>query len=243
MSSDWSVEFPTTIWRLIRDAKDRESPEHLAAMNRFVAAYWKPVFYFIRAKGHAVDRAADLAQEFFLQMLGQDWLSRADRRRGRFRTFLLTILSRFLSDQGPSRLPKQKLFDQRLVSISALVGERDRRFEPADEETPEDLFMRQWARAVMSNVRRSLERFCHDKGRPDWYAIFCAIHFPAAGERRATQDALAKILRLTRDQVRYGLEAVNCRFAELLRAEVAGLVGSEEDVEAEIRELEALLAR
>jgi len=243
MAWNSSGQFPTTAWSVVLAAKERDGPDYLAAMNRCVSGYWKPVFYFIRAKGYPLDRAEDLAQEFFLQMLRHDWLRRADPRRGRFRTFLLTILTRFLSDKGPKRAPKQQEFDERLVPISALMGEKDRRFEPADTETPEDVFMRQWARAVIANVRQSLELWCLGKGRPDWYAIFGAIHFPPPGERPPTQEALAERFRVTRDQVRYALEETNRQFIKLLRAEVADQVGSEGDVEAEIRELDALLGR
>ena len=234
--------FPTTVWSHIRAAQDRDSPASLEAMNRCIAAYWRPVFYFLRAKSYPLHRAEDLTQEFFLRFYQHGWIERADPRRGRFRTFLLTVLTRFLSDQGAERAPRQQVFDERLVSVSVLLAEFDRTFEPADNRTPEQIFMQQWARSVIAHVQQCLETWCCHRGRPDWYRIFCQVYLPSPGSPRISQQAMADQLHLSRDQVRYGLEEVNRRFVELLRAEVAEQIGSEEDLETEIRELESLLA-
>ena len=227
---------------MVRAAQDRESPAYLAAMNRCIAAYWRPVFYFVRAKGYALHQAEDLTQGFFLRFCERGWIERADQHRGRFRTFLLTILTRFLADKSDRRAPRQEAFDNRLVTVSALMGDSERTYEPPDHRTPEEIFMQQWASAVVAQVQRCLESWCDEQGRPDWYRMFCQVYFPVSGSPRITQQALADQLHLTRDQVRYGLEAVNRRFVELLRAEVAEQVGPDDDLDMEIRELESLLA-
>ncbi len=210
-------------------------------MNRCIAAYWRPVFYFLRAKGYPQHRAEDLTQEFFLRFYQRGWIERADPQRGRFRTFLLTVLTRFLSDQGAERAPRQQVFDERLVSVSVLLANLDRTFEPADNRTPEQVFMQQWARSVIAHVQQCLETWCCHRGRPDWYRIFCQVYFPSPGSPRISRQELADQLHLSRDQVRYGLDEVNRRFVELFRAEVAEQIGSEEDLDTEIRELESLL--
>jgi RNA polymerase sigma factor (sigma-70 family) len=233
--------FPTTAWSMIRVAQDRDDPACLAAMNRCMAAYWRPVFYFLRAKGYPLHRAEDLTQEFFLRFYERGWIERADPQRGRFRTFLLTVLTRFLSDQRTERAPRQQVFDDRLVTVSVLLGESDRTFEPPDNRTPEQIFMQQWARSVIADVQQCLETWCSNRGRPDWYRIFCQVYLPAAGSPRISQQTLADQLHLSRDQVRYGLEEVNRQFVELLRAEVAEQIGSGEDLDTEIRDLESLL--
>lgn len=154
---------------------------------------------------------------------------------------MLTILTRFLADQSTERAPRQQVFDDRLVSVSVLLGEAERTFEPPDNRTPEQVFMQHWARSVIINVQQCLQTWCVNRGRPDWYRIFCQVYFPAPGGPRISQQALAEQLHLTRDQVRYGLEEVNRQFVELLRAEVADQTGSDEDLDTEIRELESLL--
>src|SRR4051812_15632506 len=102
--------FPTTAWSVLRDLPDRESPEFRAAMDPLIAAYWRPVVAFLRARGHPVHEAEDLTQAFFARAFERDWLRRADPARGRFRTFLLAVLARFVADQGPKRASRQQGF-------------------------------------------------------------------------------------------------------------------------------------
>jgi RNA polymerase sigma-70 factor (ECF subfamily) len=233
-------QFPTTAWSDVLAAQDADSPQRWDAINRCLAGYWRPVFYFLRAKGCSHHQAEDLTQEFFTQFFQRDWIRRADRGRGRFRTFLLTILTRFVSDQGP-RAPKQQQFDNRLVCISALMGDDERSFEPAAGQTPEQIFMQRWAQAVVDTVSKGVEAWCQDRGRPDWYQIFRASHFPPSGSR-VSQQALAAQFHVSRDQVRYGLEEVSRKFVELLRAEVSQQVTCTDDLEQELHELQRLVA-
>jgi DNA-directed RNA polymerase specialized sigma24 family protein len=233
--------FPKTAWTVVRAAQGLEGAERCEAMNRCIAAYWKPVFCFLRARGKPLHQAEDLTQEFFLQFFEHDWIRLADQKRGRFRTFLLTILTRFLSDQSPPRAPRQKTFDNHHVAVSALLGDSERNYEPPLNRTPENIFMQQWAHAVIDNVRRSVQAWCIARGRPDWYRIFHAVHFPDAGSPKFTQQALADDLHVSRDQIRYGLEEVQGKFIEFLKNELADQVDSEDDLDKEILELEQLL--
>ena len=86
--------FPTTAWTFIRVVQDDQASQHLPAMNRFMARYWKPVFYFLRARGRPLHHAEDLTQEFFLRLLEHKWLDKADSQRGRFRTYLASDVRR-----------------------------------------------------------------------------------------------------------------------------------------------------
>jgi RNA polymerase sigma-70 factor (ECF subfamily) len=210
-------------------------------MNRFAASYWKPVFYYLRARGYAFQDAEDLTQAFFVRFLERDWLAPADPARGRFRSFLLKVLSRFAADQSPQRAPRQVGFEQRLVAISALVGDSERSFEPTDTETPDDVFMRHWARAVIASANRRLKAWCEANGRPDWYRIFSTLNLGTDHPTRVTQQDLAKKFNLSRDQIRYGLDQTKRQFVELLRSELAEQVDPSADLEEEIRDLERLL--
>jgi len=242
MDSKRDARFPTTDWGMVRFAQDRQNAEWREAMNRCIAAYWKPVFFFIRAKGHPLHRAEELTQDFFLKFFSRDWVRPADPERGRFRTFLLAILTRFLSDEGADRKPRQRAFDDQMVAISVLRADSEGSFDPPDHRTPEDLFMREWAKAVMATVHKSLELWCFARGRPDWFRVFRTTYFPVAGSSRISQQELAERLQITRAKVRYALEEVHRQFIEFLRAEVAGQLGPDDDMDAEIRDLESLLA-
>jgi RNA polymerase sigma-70 factor (ECF subfamily) len=208
--SDW---FPTTAWCFIRAAQDHGHPESLPAVNRFVAQCWKPVFYFLRAKGYALHAAEDLTQEFFLRFLERDWIQRADPQKGRFRNFLLKILVRFLSDQGPKRAPRQQWFEKGLVSIDSLLGDPERSYEPPTGQTPEAIFMKQWAAGLVEHVLKRVRRFHDEEGRAVWYEVFSATHFVSQPAERVSQHDLGERFGMTRDQVRYAQEMVQKRLS------------------------------
>ena len=210
-------------------------------MNELITSYWRPVFYFLRARGFQVHNAEDLAQEFFLKLLEHDWINRADPARGKFRTFLLSILVRFLSDHGPNRAPKQWTFDARLVSVSSLVKEQERQFAPPTYDTPESIFMKQWALSTIEVAQQKLTEWCKARDRSAWHRIFQAVHFPPLGTPTLSQTALAEKMGVSRDQVRYALEQTNQQFIEILRAEVASQVDSDANVDGELQQLEELL--
>ena len=236
-----SGQFPTTAWTFIR----RVQEQHLAGsdrdFDRFLASYWKPVFYFLRARGLPLHEAEDVTQAFFVRFLERDWLKRADQTRGKFRTFLLTLLSRFRSDRGQKQARRQEVFDRRIVSFQGLLGETERAYEPADDETPEAVFMRQWASVLFDRVLQRLRRFYEDEGRPAWYELFAATHLTRATATRPSQRELGERLGITRDQVRYALEVVERRFKHYLEEEVRDQVASEADIGDEIGELFQLL--
>lgn len=236
------VSFPQTAWSLVRKAQDSDGDEYVTAMNRCIVGYWKPVFSFLLAKGREFHEAEDLTQEFFQMFFERNWILPANPERGRFRTFLLTILTRFVADQGPGRATRQRVFDERLISVSTLIGDDEHEVTRCLNETPDAVFMRQWARAIITGVQRALELWCEGRGRPDWYRMFSAVHFPSSTSERITQQFLAERYHVSRDQIRYALQETESRFAALLRAEVAEQVESADDLAAEIQELQALLS-
>src|SRR5262249_8139641 len=158
------------------------------------------------------------------RLLERDWVRRADPQRGRFRTCLLTLLTRFLSDQGPGRAPRQHAFEQQVVSVGDLVGDAERSYEPPAGETPEAVFLKQWAAALVRDVLQRLRQLYQDEGHAVRYDLFAAVHYPADPAERPSQQALAERFGVTRDQVRYALNQAEGQFASLLRAEVRGQV-------------------
>src|SRR5262249_40046787 len=102
--------FPTTDWRFLANVPGRSEPGAQQALGEFLGRYWKPVFYYLRARGYPLHKAEDLTQDFLLRFWSRDLLQKADPRRGKFRTFLLAVLRNFLSDQGP-RAPLQHRFE------------------------------------------------------------------------------------------------------------------------------------
>jgi RNA polymerase sigma-70 factor (ECF subfamily) len=235
--------FPATAWTLLRDVQQLPPAQYEVQRNTFLAHYWKPVFCFLRARRYSVAEAEELTQAFFERFLEKDAIRKADRQKGRFRTFMLTVLERFLSDlQNPERQSKQRLFERRWVSLSTLVTDKDRAFQPPGQAAPDSVFMKQWALALMHSIREQLKRRCAQARRPDWYEVFEVTYGGHASGPRATQESLAAQFGLTRDQVKYAQQQTRDWFAELLQGEIRQHVDSDDEVALEIRELRNWLA-
>lgn len=131
--------FQPTLWTQVLKARTRSSPEGRAALDRLLAAYWKPIYFFIRRRGRNVEDAKDLTQEFFARFLEREALKGVDPSKGKFRTFLLAVLEHLLSDEYDRRKAKK----------------RTPRFDFAKAETqfrPDHSFERDWALAVFERA-------------------------------------------------------------------------------------------
>src|SRR5262245_26994135 len=84
-----SPVFATTHWSVVLSASQKDSPQATEALERLCRAYWYALYAFIRRCGHVPEDAQDLTQEFFAQLLRKNYPARADRAKGKFRTFLL----------------------------------------------------------------------------------------------------------------------------------------------------------
>ena len=84
-----------TRWSLVVAAAAEAEPS-LEALCR---QYWHPVYAVARRAGHDVETAKDLAQGFFAKLLEKGWLEAADQEKGRFRTFLITALKRYMVNE------------------------------------------------------------------------------------------------------------------------------------------------
>src|SRR6187402_2994549 len=89
-------QFNTTHWSLVLLAGDLQAPQADAALDKLCAAYWPPLYAYVRRSGHSPEDAQDLTQEFFARLLEKQWMNAAEPSRGHFRTFLLVALKRFL---------------------------------------------------------------------------------------------------------------------------------------------------
>src|SRR5881396_1870083 len=89
----------TTHWSVVLAAGRRDTTRATAALEKLCQTYWFPLYAYVRRRGHSPEDARDLTQSFFASLLEKKYLERADRERGRFRTFLLSSLENFLNNE------------------------------------------------------------------------------------------------------------------------------------------------
>jgi RNA polymerase sigma-70 factor (ECF subfamily) len=230
---DSSRTFATTHWSAVLAAGKDESAPARTALETLCRTYWYPIYAYVRRKGHGPDDAQDLTQEFFAQLISKHHLSLADRNKGKFRTFLLATLDYFLAREW-SRAHRQKRGGKlSFISLDQQTPEERYRLEPADSDTPEKQFSRQWALTVLQQTMDALERECEAKGKG---SLFREARNLLSGERDSgAYAAISQSLGMAPGAARMAVLRLRQRHGELLRAELAKTVDRAEEVEEEMR--------
>jgi len=236
--------FQTTRWSEIRQARTRDEGRRQACVNNLMQRYWKPVYWCLRRKGRSNEEAKDLTQGFFCEVvLGRELIQQADQAKGRFRTFLLTALDRYLTSVHRKETAKKRLPTSGLVSLE-IDGLPEM---PATEsQTPEHAFHYAWATSILDQVLAELKQeYCGTDRSVHWQVFQEKVLTPIFEDRE--EPSLSALCR------RYGIEAekkasnmvitVKRRFSTVLRRVLRKYVQLDSQVEQEFDELVEILSR
>jgi len=240
-SPDGPRVFPVTRWTVILAAGGKPSPESRAALERLCGSYWYPLYAFVRRSGYSPSDAEDLTQGFFAGLLEHNWIAHADRQKGRFRSFLLMAMKRYLAKEWDKARRLKRGGQIRLVALQFDTAETRYSLEPADTRTPEQVFERHWAITLLSAV---LKRLREDYGRDGKARLFEALE-PCLIGKSDTQPyaALADHLQMTEGAVKMAVSRLRKRYREFLKEEISQTVASPSEVEEELRHLFRVLAQ
>ncbi|PWU07961.1 MAG: RNA polymerase subunit sigma-24 [Verrucomicrobia bacterium] len=233
--------FVTTHWSVVLAAGRNDTTRAQRALARLCNTYWYPLYAYVRRRGYGPEDAQDLTQEFFARLLSQDSLSKADRERGRFRTFLLAAMSHFLANEWDKARAQKRGGGAEFVPIQ--LGSAETRYgeEPADPRTPEQEFERRWAVALLDEVLNRLRAEHKDKESVESFETLkpCLV-----GDSESQPYAeLAKKHGISEGAVKVNVHRLRRRYRELLREEIANTVATADEVDAEMRYLFTVLAR
>ena len=234
-----SPRFATTHWSIVVAAGSRDAERGRDSLARLCQAYWFPLYAYVRRRGHSPEDSQDLTQAFFARLLEKNWIAGADRSKGRFRTFLLAAMQHFLADEWDRAKAKKRGGGMALLPLSFDTAEQRYVEEPSDPETPERIFERRWAVALLDTVLSRLRGEYDDQGKGE---LFAALRPCLVGERTAQPYAqLAEALGSSEPAIKSAVHRLRQRYRQLLRDEVASTVDAGEDVEDELRHLFAVL--
>lgn len=229
----------STLWSTVLEARDRQSDAGRKALERLAGRYWKPVYFFIRARRRDVDAAKDLTQGFFAYLLEKELIRRASPEQGSFRAYLRAILERFLSDQRDRDGALKRGGGAVQVSLDFVDAETDFAHGPRAPETPEEAFERSWAEESFARVLERFQTDCRDRGRPQWFEVF-RLRFGLAG---GEYSEIARKLGITESDVTNYLHRARERFRELLVEELGQGVSTQAALADEIRAIGKYLER
>jgi RNA polymerase sigma factor (sigma-70 family) len=231
--------FSTTRWSVVLEAGQSDSPQAAEALEWLCRTYWYPLYAYVRRQGHAFADAQDLTQEFFARLLERKYLRLAERKRGRFRSFLLTSLKHFLINEWSKANREKRGGGRQFIPLDAEKTETRFLAEPADERTPDKAFERRWAMVILGRVLDQLqaEFAAAERGQ-----VFEELKSFLTGEENESSYAeIGRRLEMTEGKLKVTVHRLRRRYRELLRKEISMTVNDPELIDEEIRELIAAL--
>lgn len=199
-----------------------------------MALYWFPLYAYLRRKGQPAEQAEDLVQGFFARVLDKDALVGIDRSKGKFRSFLLASLNNFLANEQDKTGAAKRGGGQRVFSFDSMDAETRYAAEPMDQMTPERVFDRRWALAVLDQV---LKRLREDYTARSQGELFAALEHLLVGSDGAKYGNIAQRLGMTENAVKVAVHRLRRCYRGLLREEIFQTVAEPELVDEEIRQL------
>jgi RNA polymerase sigma-70 factor (ECF subfamily) len=209
-------------------------------LEELCRTYWYPLYAYARRRGHGPEDAQDLTQEFFARLLAKHWIASADREKGRFRTFLLTAMSRFLANEWHRGGAQKRGGHATHLPLDAGTAESRYESDAPLALTPDRLYDRQWAMTLLDRALTRLRTEQERAGKAKEYAVLSP--FLTAERGAIPYDQAAAQLGVNEAAARQAVHRVRKRFREVFREEIIQTVAAPEEVEEEIRHLLAALS-
>jgi RNA polymerase sigma-70 factor (ECF subfamily) len=212
------------------------------ALAELCKLYWYPLYGHIRRYGFSAHDAQDLTQGFFLDLLEHKALARADRQKGKFRSFLLASLKNFLSNEAQKARCLKRGGQVQFVSLDLNDAEdRYGKEEPAENLTPDKVFDARWALALLSEAKRRLRQEYVDTGKTAIFEALKGFVDPVTTKALPSYEEVAGQLNATVAGVKTLIHRLRKRNTAIVREEIMRTVSDPADVEAESRQLCAAL--
>jgi len=222
------MQFPNTSWTVLARATLNGDTNGRRALDQVCQLYWRPVYFAICAIGNRGDDAEDLTQSFFRYLMVNSTLKSADRGKGRFRTFLLTVLWRFVRDERAKRDAWKRGGGAEIFSLQETGDDT----VPCEAAPMAEALDREWALAIFERVLEILRReVLASRGEEAWEIL--REYLPGSLHVPAMADSAA-VLGLSEGGLRSEVHRMRKRCREILRCELVGTVLSPEDVHEEM---------
>lgn len=227
--------FPTIHWSRVLRAADPTDREGRAALEGLCRDYWYPLYAFTRHQGLDRQEASDLVQGVLGDLIERRDLTKADPSRGRFRSFLRTACSHFLSHARAHERATKRGGGRTPVSIDLQGAEGRYINEPAHDLTAERLFERRWALVLLGHVLARLESEARRSGKSDLLARLRPML--EGDDLEESYKEIGKSLQISEGSVKVSAHRLRSRYRQILREEVAPTVADPAEIDAEIVEL------
>jgi len=230
--------FPATRWSLIAAARSAEPEARQRALEILVAAYWKPVYKYIRLRWDKDnEQAQDLTQDFFVRLLEKDFLAHYEPHRARLRTFLRVCVDHLVAneDKAARRLKRGGEVQFLRLDFESAEGELQQ-IEIPSPGSMEDFFEREWVRSVFSLSLERLRQECEHGGKLVHFRLLEFYDIDEGG-KELTYEQVARQFGLKPSDVTNYLAFARREFRRIVLDQLREMTGSEEEFRREAHTL------
>jgi DNA-directed RNA polymerase specialized sigma24 family protein len=232
------VAFTTTHWSMVLEAQG-PTPAAQAALGKLCSNYWRPIYGFVRRQGVGAEEAQDLTQGFFALLLERRDLDAVRKEKGRLRSYLLTSVKHFLTNERNRAMAIKRGAGQRLIPLEDLRERERAGFERAETLPADQIYERRWALSVLDQVMARLRDEYRAGGN---IQLFDRLQKSLTDEPdRPSPADTAHEFGMTEGAVRQASYRLRQRYRQLLREEIAHTVMLPGDIEDELRHLIVVL--
>lgn len=236
-----AANFNTTHWTMVLACEDEDnSARAQAALASLFQTYWYPLYAYVRRRGYSQQDAEDLVQAFCLHLQEKHAIAKADRQRGKFRTFLLSSLQNFLSHEWERARAQKRGGGRELIRLDAEQADARYRLEPVDTVTPETIFEKRWAHALLEQTITDLRADFVRRGKGRLFEGLSS--FLTSDLRETSYQAAADQMGLPLSAIKTTVHRLRRDYRERLRAEIGRTVSSPDEIDDELLYLRKVLA-
>lgn len=236
-----AANFNTTHWTMVLACEDQDNLVRAqAALASLFQTYWYPLYVYVRRRGYGEHDAEDLVQAFCLHLQEKHAFAKADRQRGKFRTFLLSSLQNFLGHEWERSLAQKRGGGRELIRLDADEADARYRLEPAHSVTPETIFEKRWATALLEQTVSGLRADFITRGKERLFDGLSS--FLTSDLHETSYQAAADQLGLPLSAIKTTVHRMRRDYRSRLREEISRTVSSPDEIEDELLYLRRVLA-
>ena len=231
--------FATTHWSVVLKAGGDSTSVVKQALETLCQTYWFPLYAYVRRCGHSPSDAEDLTQGFFERLLRLESIADVRREKGKFRSFLLASMNHFLADDRERSMAKKRNA-ARTVPLDISTAETRYSSEPSTDSSPDRLFERQWAMALLESTLQNLREEYESAGKGK---LFMDLRFALSGDRNSIPyNQLAESLQMSEESLRVAVHRLRQRYRQVLRLTVGNTVANPSEIPDELDYLRRVIA-
>jgi RNA polymerase sigma factor (sigma-70 family) len=232
--------FPATRWSVIDAARSSDPAEQVRALDTLFAAYWKPVYKYIRMRwNRPADDAQDLTQGFFAEILERDLLAKYDPAKSRLRTYLRVCVDSFVVNQQKAAHRQKRGGGVAHLPIDFQTAEGElsgATIDPASIPSPESLeefFEKEWIRSLFALAVEDLRKLCVERERDRTFRLF--EEYDLAGDSEISYEKLARVYAIPVTDVTNALSWARREFRRIALERLRDICASDEEFHREAR--------